>query len=253
METYSEKDGNIPKMITKNLVDGMIVLGKIEREHVLQIKQENIPLVLCGHPIPGIELHSVMPDGRQGTYEITKHLISLGHKKIAVITGGPIFDPVSSDRLDGYRFAMFESKIKAPDEYITAGDFYEISCVKNAIDQLLSLKNPPTAIVCGCDSFAYETYFLLKQRGVKVPKQMSVAGFDDVPFPYYLDSVRPKLTTAHVNLEQLGSAAVEVLLDVIETPSKAAFRHTLPTKLIIGSTTGLEHRSTEHRSTEHRL
>lgn len=235
--SFKPQDETLPTMITKGIVDGIIVIGRFERDHVLQIQQENIPLVLCGNPIPGVETHTVVPDGRSGIYQATKHLIELGHKNIAIITGGPLFDPVVSDRLEGYRFALTEAGLKDFEDSIFQADFYNLKSVKTAIEKLLKLKKKPTAIVCMCDAIAYTAIEILKGNGLKVPKDISITGFDDIPFPDFIENTKPQLTTAHVNLEQLGEVAVEILLDVIDNPSKAAYRHTMPTQLVVRKTT----------------
>lgn len=237
INTFEQKEETIPTMITKRIVDGIIVVGKFERDHVLQVKQENIPIVLCGNPIPGTELHTVIPDGRSGIYQATKHLIDLGHKRIATITGGDFFDPIVSDRLDGYRFALSEAKIRISEKYTVKADFYYLEPVKHAVEQLLKLKNKPTAIVCQNDSIAYTAIKTLLEKGVKVPKDISVTGFDDIPLPPFIDLPKPELTTVHINLEELGAIAVDILLDVIDNPTRIAYRHTIPTNLVIRKTT----------------
>lgn len=238
VEHFSDKDDTLPYMFSKKILDGVLVLGKISQDHVLMIKQQNIPLVLCGHPIPGIELHTVLSDGRAGIYEMAKHIIKLGHKNIGYITGGPAFDPVTSDRLDGFRFALTEAGLSLPEEYVVIADFCAWKTAASAVEKLMGLKNPPTAIVCESDALAYTAYQKLKELGYKIPKDVSITGFDDLPFPPYIDAVKPKLTTVDVNLEQLGKTAVNVLLDIIENPSRTAYRHTLPAEIIVKETSG---------------
>jgi len=238
IEDFSDEEDTLPRMFAKKVLDGVLILGRISQDHVLMIKQQNIPLVLCGHPIPGIELHTVISDGRAGIYEMTKHIIKLGHKNIAHMTGGPHFDPVVSDRLDGFRYAMTEAGLSVNDEYIVVGDFCAWETAARAVEELMKLKAPPTAIVCESDALAYTAYQRLKEMGYKVPKDVSVTGFDNLPFPPYIDAVKPKLTTVDVNLDELGRTAVKVLLDIIDNPSRAAYRHTLPVKLIEKGTVG---------------
>jgi DNA-binding LacI/PurR family transcriptional regulator len=235
--SFEDCEEVLPTIVTKRLVDGIIIVGKMARDHILQIKQENIPIVLCGHPMPGLELHTVVPDGRAGIYETTKHLIVLGHKKIATITGGQLFDPITSDRLDGYRFALTEAGLKVEEDYIAIADFYDLDTVAPAVEKLLSLKNCPTAIACACDAIAYCVIKILTEKGFKVPKDISVTGFDGLPFPDFLSTIKLNLTTAEVPLEQMGQIAIDILLDVIDNPAKVAYRHTVPTKLVIGNTT----------------
>lgn len=237
IEYFGDKEALLPNMFSKKVLDGVLVLGKISQDHVLQIKQHDLPLVLCGHPIPGIELHTVLSDGRKGIYEVTRHLIEMGHKKIAHITGGPLYDPVVSDRLDGFRYALSEAGLSFPEEYIRLGDFCDWSSAVKAVDKLIELKDPPSAIVCESDALAYTAYHRLLELGYKVPKDVALSGFDDLPFPPYINAVKPGLTTVNVNLEELGRTAVNILLDIIENPSRAAYRHTLPVELIQGETT----------------
>lgn len=234
--TFEKSDDCLPSVISRKYVDGLIILGKIERSHVLQVKQENMPVVLCGNPIPGMELHTVIPDGRHGTYEATKHLIELGHKQISIITGGPMFDPVVSDRLDGFLFALNEAKLKVHDNYIIEGIFDNLQTVYKASEKLFEQKNMPSAVVCMCDAFAYVLIRILKEKGLKIPQDISIIGFDDIPIPEYLGLKESTLTTVHVNLEELGSNSVDVLCEVIENPKKATYRITIPTKLIIRKT-----------------
>ncbi|MFC1571778.1 LacI family DNA-binding transcriptional regulator [Candidatus Margulisiibacteriota bacterium] len=243
ISSLEQDEDTLPPMITKEIIDGLIIVGKLPREQILQIKQENIPLVLCGNPTPGVELHTVVPDGRAGIYEVTKHLIELGHRRIATITGGPAFHPITSDRLDGYRFALAEANIRLSDKYIAKADFYKLETVQPALEKLLKLDAPPTAIVCACDAIAYAVIKILKEKGLKVPKDISVTGFDDIPFPEFIEATKPQLTTAHVHLEQLGEVAVDVLLEIIENPAKSAYRHTMPTQLIVRQTTSAPKKS----------
>ncbi|MFH0887205.1 MAG: substrate-binding domain-containing protein, partial [bacterium] len=176
---------------------------------------------------------------RAGMYEATKYLISLGHKRIAFVSGGPIFDPAASDRLEGYRFAMFEAELEIPKDYIYQADFEQHHLSYKAAEKLMSLGNPPTAIICSSDPIAYIVYDYLVKHGVKIPKDVSLIGFDDLPQSYSVSPYLPELTTVHVDIEDLGRTAVKVLLDIIENPTLTAYRHTLPVKLIIRKSTAV--------------
>ncbi|MFH1684289.1 MAG: LacI family DNA-binding transcriptional regulator [Candidatus Margulisiibacteriota bacterium] len=238
IEFFGEDEDTLPHMFAKKLLDGVIVLGRVSQDHVLMIKQQDIPLVLCGNPAPGIELHTVLSDGRSGIYQVAKHLIELGHRKIGYITGSQVFDPVTSDRLDGFKFAVNEAGIALPEEYIAIGDFHTWQTAANGVEKLMGLNKPPTAIVCESDALAYIAYQKLNELGYKIPKDVSLTGFDDLPFPPYIEAVKPQLTTVQVNLAELGQTAVNVLLDLIDNPSRVAYRHTLPVKLAVKKTTG---------------
>ncbi|MFA6169267.1 MAG: LacI family DNA-binding transcriptional regulator [Candidatus Margulisiibacteriota bacterium] len=234
--SFEADDDLLPSMVTKGLVDGLVLIGRFTRENVMRLKQENLPLVLCGNPIPGVELHTVVPDGRAGIYAVTRHLLDLGHKKITTITGGPLFDPITSDRLDGYRFALAEAGLAFNERSIAQANFYDLSTVAAAVGKLLAQLERPTAIVCACDAIAYTAIQLLQEKGIRVPQDISVTGFDDLPFPDFIEPYKPQLTSARVDLEQLGRVAVDVLAEIIANPAKSAYRHTLPTELIVRKT-----------------
>lgn len=236
IEEFTDQEETLPSMFTKKVLDGVIILGKISQDHVLMIKQNDYPLVLCGHPIPGLELNTVLSDGRAGIYAVAKHLIGLGHRKIAYITGGPVFDPVTSDRLDGYRYALNEAGIELEESYTVVADFCVWESAVKAVDKLITLKNRPTATICESDALAYMACQRLQEKGLRIPEDISVTGFDGLPFPPYVKAVMPKLTTIKVNLQQLGETAVRVLLDQIENRVNVAYRHTLPVELIAGET-----------------
>jgi DNA-binding LacI/PurR family transcriptional regulator len=177
-------------------------------------------------------------DGRSGSIQVVEHLISLGHKKIAIISGEPAFDPVASDRLDGYRFALSKAGIKINPKYMAEADFGVPQTAYDQTMKLLDLDDPPTAIYCTSDSLAYRAYRAIADRGLKIPDDISVAGFDNISVPDYAESISPPLTTIDVDRKVMGKTSVEILTDIIENPQKAVYRYTLPVRLLIKGSTG---------------
>ncbi|MCU0640530.1 MAG: LacI family transcriptional regulator [Candidatus Margulisbacteria bacterium] len=237
-EAWGDDQADLPLSISRRRIDGVIILGNIHREKALLIKQQQLPLVLCGHPLPDLELHTVMPDGKSGSYQACKHLIDLGHKKIATIAGGAIFDPVSRDRIEGYRYALIESGLTVAEEYIMIANFHLYSHADQALAKLLALKEPPTAIVCASDTIAYRIHETLTAKKIRVPHELSLTGFDNFALPEYAKGVLPKLTTVEVNVKELAKYTLEILLELMAEPTKVAWRYTLPVKLVTGETTG---------------
>ncbi|MEE8638621.1 MAG: LacI family DNA-binding transcriptional regulator [Candidatus Margulisiibacteriota bacterium] len=235
-EPWPDEHEELPWSISRNKIDGVIILGKIHREKVLLIKQRQIPLVLCGHPLPDIEIHTVMPDGKSGSYQATKHLIDLGHKRIATIAGGKIFDPVSRDRIEGYRYAMLEFGLEALEEHIVIADFRLYTHADKALKKLLTLKDPPTAIVCASDPIAYKIHEVLIEKDFKVPEDISLTGFDNFEPAEYAKGYLPKLSSVEVNIRELAKYTLDILFELMEEPTKVAWRYTLPVKLSIGKT-----------------
>lgn len=236
-EPWPDEQAELPLSISRRRIDGVIVLGHILREQALLIKQQQLPLVLCGHPLPDIELHTVMPDGKSGSYQACKHLIELGHKKIATISGGAIFDPVARDRIEGYRYALIEAGLTVVEDYIVIADFHLYTHADSALDKLFALAEPPTAIVCASDTIAYKVHETLTANKIAVPHEVSLTGFDNFALPEYAKGVLPKLTTVEVDVKELAKYTLEILFNLMEEPTKVAWRYTLPVKLITGATT----------------
>jgi len=237
LESFEEKEDQLPHMFSKKVLDGVIIYWDLPQEHVLRIKEAGIPLVICGYPLPGFEVDTVLSDGRAGMYEMAKHLISLGHRSFGYITGGPILNPITSDRLDGFRYGLAEAKLKLKDKDIAIAKFGDWETAVAAVDALIEQDQPPTAIVCENDPLAFVVCRRLKEKGYKVPKDISVTGFDNTPFVPGIDWAKPALTTIDVDLEELGKLAATVLFDIIEEESRVPCRHTLPVKLVVRETT----------------
>lgn len=228
----------LPKMITKDIVDGVLLLGKSSLDLLYLSEQKNIPILLVGHPIPGQEMHSIVPDGRAGAMQIVDHLISLGHKKIAMIIGEPMHDPTTSERVEGYRYSLSKANIEFKESYLREADFGKPETAVEAATNILEMTDPPTAIFCASDSLAYRAYKAVKAKGLRIPEDISIAGFDDISAPEYALLPQPELTTVHVDRVQMGKTSVEILFDLIQNPAKVVSRYTLPVKLAIKKSTG---------------
>ena len=226
-----------PKMITRGLVDGALFLGPCSSDLIDIAKQKNIPIVLVGHPMPDKELHSVVPDGRSGAFQATKHLIGLGHKKIGIVTGRPAYDPIAAERLEGYLYALSQSGIAERKDFIAEADFCTPKSAISAAHKLLELPDPPTALFCSSDSLAYRTYIAVKEKGLSIPQDISVVGFDDITAPDYASLPSPKLTSVHIDRMQMGKSSVDLLIDIINNTGKPVYRHTLNVELAIKEST----------------
>ena len=237
VESTGKDPEYFPRMITKSMVDGVLFLGKSSRDLIYIAQQKGIPIVLVGHPIPEVELHNIVPDGRSGAFQAVNHLIELGHKKIAMITGEPIYHPITAERVEGYRFALNKAGLSDKKEYMVEADFGKPETAVEATKKLLNLKDPPTAIFCTSDSLAYRTYQAIKEKGLKIPNEISVIGFDDISAPDYAKLPVPELTTIYVDRKEMGRSSVEILFDIIQNPSKAAYRYSLPVQLTVKKST----------------
>lgn len=237
LEALGEKDEYFPQIITKNLVDGILFLGKVYPNHIIMTRQKHIPFIMVGHPIPNMELHTVVPDNRSGAIQAVEHLLGLGHKKIAIVLGEPTYDPTSFERLEGYRYALTKAGIEPIKEYVVQADFGKPITAYKETEKLLNLKDPPTAIFFASDSLAYRGYQAIADRGLRIPQDISVVGFDNIDIKDYLKPFGPPLTSIDINRRKMGKIAVELLYQIIDNPQKIPLRYTLPVKLVVKEST----------------
>jgi len=174
-----------------------------------------------------ISFKKVVIDNEQGGFLATKHLIEKGHKKIAFISGG-LERASFLLRYEGFKKAMGFNNIPICEDYVKIGGLekgYEF------MQELLELETPPTAVFFANDLNALLGYKALNDKGLKIPNNISIVGFDDIAMAKYSD---PPLTTIKVYKEEIGSIAVRKLLDDIraDNPSNIAVTTIMPVKLI---------------------
>jgi LacI family transcriptional regulator len=178
------------------------------------------------HNVPG---DAVLPDNAGGARELGRTLIALGHREFGVVSGPPLLT-TTHDRLEGFQTALDEAGIALPPERIVNGDFSRDGGAR-AARRLLDHAPQITAIFALADTMAVGVLAALRERGVAVPDDVSVAGFDDIPIT--LD-VTPALSTVRVRMVELGARA---MLLALEPPaSKLRIRH-LPAKVVLRAST----------------
>jgi len=163
-----------------------------------------------------------------------EHLIRLGHRRIATITG-PLDMIAGQDRLNGYRQALEARGIPVGEELIVEGDFTESGGMA-AMQRLLPAS--PSAVFVASDTMAIGALKALRQADRRVPQDIALVSFDDIPIA---SAIEPALTTVRQPIEHMGSMAVEVMLSVLEGPSgeeAPAQRIVLPTELVIRASCG---------------
>jgi LacI family transcriptional regulator len=215
-------------------VDGVVVMSPdLDAESLLNLPS-TIPVVLLCSVSRGNEIDSLTIQNCRGAREMVAHLVSLGHRRIAIIKGSPRnYD--AAERLRGYRFALREAGIPPDASLELVGNFTECGGYA-ATMELLSMGVRPTAIFAANDSMAIGALSALRESGVQVPEEMAVAGFDDIPLARYLD---PPLSSVHVPICELGARAVELLLHgITHKNDHARRRERVSTKLVIRRSTG---------------
>lgn len=234
-----KKEADHVAKLTSGLVDGLlIVLPSNLEAYVDSLERLGYPYVLIDHQgLPRKGSGSVQATNIQGGYAATRHLLDLGHQRIGIITG-PYSDPhavnCAVDRLSGYRSALAEAGVAFDPELVHEGAFLFESGRAGA-ERLLALDEPPTAIFAGSDESAFGVLSVARKRGLAVPGDLSVVGFDDIPEAAYR---QPGLTTVRQPLRDMGRKATNMLINHLEGDEQILSRIELPTTLVERATTG---------------
>ncbi|HEV8077525.1 MAG TPA: substrate-binding domain-containing protein, partial [Marinobacter sp.] len=170
---------------------------------------------------------------RGAAKSLVDYLISLGHTRIGVITGLKD-NPHTHDRLAGYKERLEQAGIAFDRALIAEGDFTIWSGL-NSAQQFCNMEQRPTAVFCMNDEMAIGAMQTIKSHGLKIPEDISVAGFDDISYARYCD---PSLTTIAQPAEEIGKLAMDMLLRLIEGEPLAQTEAVLPAEFVIRKSTG---------------
>ncbi len=215
-------------------VDGMIIMSPdLDTQRTLHTLQGSFPVVLLNGGVDANEFDSVTIENHAGAREMTLHLVKHGHTRIAMIAG-PQRNYDAAERLRGYETALTESGIAHDQSLVVPGDFSELSGHAAAM-QLLALAQRPTAIFAANDSMAIGALSALHESGLRVPQDIAVAGFDDIPLARYMN---PPLSTVHVDISLLGERAATLLLSSLLQGQRPRQQRQLSTTLVIRSSCG---------------
>ncbi|MFD7503640.1 LacI family DNA-binding transcriptional regulator [Streptomyces sp. NPDC059850] len=197
------------------------------------LDEHRVPFVMIDPgavPPPGVA--SVGAADWQGGVSATEHLLGLGHRRIAVI-GGYRRKVCSGARVAGFRSAMATAGLRVPPSYVRYGDFREAGAYQR-MTELLELPEPPTAVFACSDPMALGAYRALRERGLRVPEDVSVVGFDDLPQARW---TTPALTTVRQPLSEMAATALRTLLRLRAGEVPEGTRTELSTRLIVRSST----------------
>jgi LacI family transcriptional regulator len=207
----------------------LLVTSELTARQLAELRQEDIPLVVIDPVnLPEPDLPSVGVTNWAGGIAATEHLIGLGHRRIGAI-GGPREYMCTRARLDGYRSALEQAGVAHDPELVRYGDFQHEGGFGRG-GELLDLTQPPTAIFAGSDQQALGVYEAARQRGLRIPQDLSVVGFDDLPIDRWLS---PALTTVRQPLDDMGRVAAGLLGQLIDGAPLTSRRVELATELIV--------------------
>ena len=192
-------------------VDGIIVLTGRMSDQALRARARELPIVVTGRSLNAKGLFSLSFDNFEGGRLATRHLIELGHRRIAFITGDPGHAD-ANERHHGYREALREAGIRYEPGLVVAGDFQEGSGLR-AVQSLIAKKQRFSAIFAANDQMAFGATLGLHRRSIKVPDDVSMIGFDDLRSSLY---AIPPLSTIHQPVYELGVLAASAMLQLLD-------------------------------------
>lgn len=214
--------------------DGVIMLSSDIDDPILPLLlRDRTPLVLIGRHPYFQELNWVDVENREGARSAVAHLIQLGHRRIATITG-PLQMAAAIDRRDGYKVALLEQRIPILQELIVESDFTQQGGY-SAMCRLLSLEQRPSAVFVASDTMAIGALRAIQDAGLSVPGDIALVGFDDLPATAFIN---PPLTTVRQHIHEMGTIATELLIQQLEQPGQALFQHRMTTSLVIRQSCG---------------
>jgi LacI family transcriptional regulator len=209
-------------------VDGILLISTgAYKESLSLLDSYDTPVVLVDRASQSTDVDEIITANKDGGLLATKHLLSLGHTRIGCITGPSTLTP-SADRVAGYYEALTGAGITIGDNLVRIGDFQHQSGYE-ICQQLLQLKQPPTAIFACNDLMAVGVLSAIHDAGLRVPHDISVIGYDNIPLASY---TIPHLTTVAQPSRQLGRVAVEQLINRLKQPHMPPQRDVLSVSLI---------------------
>ena len=216
-------------------VDGLIIMSPdLDARALVQNLPDRLPLVLLNSALEGDAYDSLTIENFQGATAMVRHLVGLGHRRIAMIKGAAR-NHDAAERLRGYRAALRKAGIERVPEWELAGDFTDGSGYR-AVAELLRLDPRPTAVFAANDAMAIGAMSALREAGIDVPGEMAVTGFDDIPVARY---VSPALTSVRVPIWEMGERATErVLRMLVGKEGRTRRRETLATELVVRASCG---------------
>ena len=217
------------KPLNTNNVGGVIFADIIENRKQVEVAVNGgVPCVIINNKVDDLEVNYISVNNRLGGEIVADYLISLGHKKIATVTGN-LKTQAGFDRYEGFKKLFEKKKIALPEEYVYQGD-YSRRCARLATDQFLTLKDPQTAIFAASDEMALEIIAVLLEKKMKIPQDMSIVGFDDNPACLY-GSVG--LTTIRQPLFQMAEDSVRLLNSIMTGKMKTKKKIILSPELVV--------------------
>lgn len=221
LETYLE-------LTRAHHIDGMILMTpRLDDPGIKELEETEIPVVLMGY-IPGSSLHSVDVDNLAAAETAVNHLIELGHSRIACITNAALPYTSASQRLEGYKSALKKANLDYDENLVWEADF-DMQSGYHVTKELLASGREFTAIFVASDNVALGVYSALREAGLKIPDDVSIVGFDDIPLASFIS---PTLSTVALSGHDISVESYNLLTRLMRGEVPESLSVTLPTHLI---------------------
>jgi LacI family transcriptional regulator len=220
-------------VLSKKQVDGIIFVAAGDQADSLDfLVSRNMPVVMIDRDVPNVEVDAVLTDHRLGGYLATRHLLELGHTRIACIAGPSSITP-SAERIIGYRKALEEAGLPYDEKLVLRGDYHAQSGM-DITHTILRMDPRPTAIFALNDLMALGALRAAAEAGCSVPTDLAVVGYDDLELSHFTN---PPLTTIAQPKTEIGAQAVDLLVDRMSRKDRPPSRVVLPPELIVRRST----------------
>lgn len=216
--------------INRQRFDGIILMSQSvqDNQFIYHVLQKEIPLVVLNREIEEEQVINILSNDEEGARKAVEYLLDCGHRDIAIIEGTPSFKS-SQKRKEGYISALIERGIPIKGAYSVQGN-YDVESGYLAMEKLLELDKPPTAVFCSNDDMAIGAMKAIFGKGLKVPEDISVAGFDDIGFTQYTS---PRLTTVKRPVEEISIYGAKKILSLVLGKQQEAEKIFAKTELVI--------------------
>ena len=225
-------DAPLPRFVNSGIVGGLIIAGNVDPAFLQRLRKTRIPAVLVDNHLDDGRFDTVNTDNLNGALDMMRYLVSLGHKHIGFLLGNNRHTSVHS-RYQAYRSMMQHHKLPNRPGWIAKGDVTSEGGYL-AMQQLCRSGPPPTAVFASNDAMALGAMKFLRENGVRIPQQISIAGFDNI-FP--AEHVTPSLTTVHVDKIKMGALTAQRLIARLQNSTLAIEENVVPSKLIVREST----------------
>jgi LacI family transcriptional regulator len=226
------------RLVRSNSIDGILYSGPlIEDAALLSLVERGVPTVLMG-TLTGSSYYSVDVDNRAAAKRATEHLIELGHTRLACLTNARLSYAAAVDRLRGFKDALAAAGLPLDENLIRYGEFDPESGYFQ-MKHILDAVPPPTAVFVASDVVAFGAMEAIRERGLHIPGDIALVGFDDVPVSRYID---PSLTTIQLPVIELARRACEMVVGLINGVQPAQPQVFLAAGLVVRKSCGAQQR-----------